>query len=300
VPDNNSNTTYLITEFNPAKGDGMGGQYPPTATLYGGIYAAEYVMRQSTLTQMLFVGSYQLLNPSGINDTNDYFSVVKAAYDAGQTTNTTSLDYGFYLTAQVAGEAVAFGALTHSTALYATTVGTNGPTVASDTNSVSTIPALYAQAYQGANGRRCVVLTNKGSNSVPVQIFQDGVRLTNQFTETYVTGGDPSVTNSPPPSSAIQIQTGTTTNPVTIPEYSVVRLEWTVFAIPQTALSLTVSNSTQYLQWPGLTNVVYSVQATTNLLSDWSTIGRIANTQTNFSFTNWYSGPQQFYRLAVP
>jgi hypothetical protein len=39
-----------------------------------------------------------------------------------------------------------------------------------DTNGIATIPAIYAQAYQGGNGKRYVVLTNKGSNAVPVQI----------------------------------------------------------------------------------------------------------------------------------
>jgi len=41
-----------------------------------------------------------------------------------------------------------------------------------DTNGIATMPALYAQAYQGGNGKRYVVLTNKGSNAVTVQITQ--------------------------------------------------------------------------------------------------------------------------------
>jgi hypothetical protein len=51
-----------------------------------------------------------------------------------------------------------------------------------------------------------------------------------------------------------------------------------------------------------LTNVTYSVQSATNLISSWSTLGKVANTQANFDFTNWNwnSGPMQFYRLAVP
>jgi hypothetical protein len=51
--------------------------------------------------------------------------------------------------------------------------------------------AIYAQMYQGGNGKRYVVLTNKGSNAVPVQITQDGVEVTNQLLETFVTGSDP-------------------------------------------------------------------------------------------------------------
>jgi len=300
IPMNNSNVTFLITEYAPARGDGMGGQNPPCTTLYGGIYAAEYVLRMSTLPQMNFVGPYQLLDPNGIDQTNNFFQVVTTAYTEGRQTNTDGLPFGFYLGAQVAGEAVADWALTRSSAVYATTVGANGPTVPIDTNGIAAIPAIYAQAYQGGNGKRYVVLTNKGSNAVPVQITQDSVAVTNQFLETFVTGSDPSTTNLPPPNSTIQIQSQLTNNPVTIPAYAVVRLEWTVFNVPPPSLSITVSNATQTLHWAGLTNVTYSVQGTTNLLSTWATLGKVSNTGTNFSFTNWNSSAGQFYRLAVP
>jgi hypothetical protein len=300
IPDNKSNVTFLITEYAPARGDGMGGQNPPCTTLYGGVYAAEYVLRLSTLPQMSFVGPYQLLNANGIDQTNSNNQAVITAYDEGRSTNTAGLPFGFYLGAQVCGEAVADWALTRSTAVYATTVGTNGPTVPIDTNGIASIPAIYAQAYQGGNGKRYVVLTNKGATNAVVQIVQDGVAVTNQFLETFVTGTDPSAPNAPPPGSAIQLQSQLTNNPVTIPEYSVVRLEWTVFSVPQPSLSLTVSNPTQNLRWQGMTNVTYSVQGATNLMSSWLTLGKVASTQSAFSFTNWNIGPMQFYRLAVP
>jgi hypothetical protein len=302
IPDNNSNVTFLISEFAPARGNGAGGQYPPTTTLYGGIYAAEYLLRMSTLPQMQFVGPYQLLDAAGIGQTNNFYQPVSTAYNGGYTTNTAGWPFGFFLSAQVCGQSVANGALYRSMAVYATTVGTNCPTVPAEDSSgdVTPIPAIYAQAYQGGDGKRYVVLTNKGSNAVPAQITQDGVALTNQFLETFVTGSDPSVTNASPQSSPVQIQTNNVTNPVTIPEYSVVRLEWTVFTVPNPTLALTVSNATQKLSWVGLTNVSYNVQAVTNLFSYWTTLGRVASTQTNFGFTNWNSGSQQFYRLAVP
>ena len=300
IPDNNSNVTFLITEYAPARGNGAGLQNPPCTTLYGGIYAAEYVLRMSTLPQMCFVGPYQLLNPNGIDQTNSNNQAVLTAYDEGRSTNTAGLPFGFFLGAQAAGEAVADWALTRSTAVYATTVGTNGPTVFTDTNGITTIPAIYAQAYQGGNGKRYVVLTNKGATNAPVQIIQDGVAVTNQFLETFVTGSDPSTTNAPPPNSAIQIQSQLTNNPVTIPEYSVVRLEWTVFSVPQPVMSMTFTNATPTLQWAGLTNVVYNVQAATNLTATWATLGNVSYSQTNFTFADPNVGPLRFYRLAVP
>jgi hypothetical protein len=135
---------------------------------------------------------------------------------------------------------------------------------------------------------------------VPAQITQDGLALTNQLLETYVTASDPSTINTNPPLGNVVIRTQMAANPVTVPEYSVVRLEWTAFTVPRPTLSVTVSNAVQDLRWAGLTNVVYNIQAATNLLGAWTTLGRIASPQTNFGFTNWHSGSQQFYRLEVP
>jgi hypothetical protein len=296
-----SNTTFLLTEFNPTEGNGNGGQYPPTSTLYGGIYAAEMVMRLSTIPQMSFAGSYQLVNGSGVDYTNDFEKAVTKAATNNYVTNTIGLPFGYFLSAQGSGEAVAYWAINRSTAVYATTVGTNGPTVPMDTNGITTMPTIYAQAYQGGNGKLYVLLTNKGSNAVPVQITQDGVTLTNQFLETFVTGSDPSVVNSnPPATNNVVIQTMTVTNPVVIPEFSVVRLEWTVFTVPPPTLGLNVANAMQNLNWVGLPDVVYNVEAVTNLLGSWTTLGRVANNTTNFGFTNWNSSPEQFYRLTVP
>ncbi len=297
----NTNTTFLLTEFNPTAGNGLGGQFPPTSTLYGGIFGAEMLMRLSTMPRVTFAGSYQLVNPSGVDTTNNFWNAVTRAATNNYVTNTVGLPFGYFLSAQGAAEAVAYGALNRSTAVFATTVGTNCPVVPMDTNGTPTIPAIYAQAYQGGNGKRYVLLTNKGSNTVPVQIMQDGVAFTNhQFLETFVAGSDPSVVNSNPPTNNVAILTLTVTNPVTIPQYSVVRLEWTVSNVPPPVVTLGVSKTNQNLKWTGLTSVVYNVQGVTNLSGSWTTLGRAANTTTNFSFTNWNSGPQQFYRLAVP
>ncbi len=301
VINNSNNVTFLLTELDPNLGDSSGtAQYPPTSTLYGGIFASEYVMRLSAMPQMSFAGSYQLVNGSGVDTTNLYWNAVTKAATNNLVTNTIGLPFGYFLSAQGSAEAVAYWAINRSTAVCPTSVGTNCPVVPMDTNGITTMPAIYAQAYQGGNGKRYVVLTNKGATNTMVQIVQDGVVLTNQILETFVTGSDPSVTNAPPPNSIVQIQTNTVANPVTIPEYSVVRLEWTVFNVPPPSLAVTAADAVQTLGWAGLTNVTYNVQGVTNLLGTWTTLGRVANTQTNFSFTNWNSGAQQFYRLAVP
>jgi len=294
------NVAFLETELAPNLGDGNGIQNLPTSSLYGGIYASEYVMRLSTIPRVSFAGSYQLVNGSGVDQTNEFWNAVTKAAANGYVTNTIGLPFGYFLSAQGSAEAVAYWALNRSTAVYATTVSTNGPTVPMDTNGIGRMPAVYAQAYQGSNGRRYVLLTNKGSNAVPVQITQDGVALTNQFLETIVTGSDPSVVNVNPPMNNVVIQAATVTNPVMIPEYSVVRLEWTVFSVPKPSVSVSVSGPVETLRWTGLTNVTYAVQGTTNLGGTWATLGRVSSTRTDFAFTNWNPGTLQFYRLLVP
>jgi hypothetical protein len=299
IPKNKSNVTILLTEANPTLGNGDGTQNPPTSTLYGGIYGAEYVMRLSVLPQMSFAGTYQLVNPSGVDTTNQFRNAVTKA--AGNyVTNTVGLPFGYFLSAQGSAEAVAYWAINRSIAVYATTVGTNGPTVPMDTNGIATIPAVYAQAYQGGNGKRYVVLTNKGSNAAPVQITEDGLALTNELLETFVTGSDPSVINTNPPLNNVVIQSQTTNSPVTIPQYSVVRLEWTVFKVPSPAISVSLTNSTPTLQWDGLTNVVYDVQDVTNLSGTWATLGKVSSAGTNFLFADPNIGLLRFYRLLVP
>ncbi|MGD0258731.1 MAG: hypothetical protein ABSD29_02780 [Verrucomicrobiota bacterium] len=114
-----------------------------------------------------------------------------------------------------------------------------------------------------------------------------------------MTGSDPSATNTSPQSSPALIQTGTATNSVTIPEYSVVRLEWTVFTVPRPVLTVTATNLVATLHWAGLTNVVYNVQSSTNL-PVWATLTWVSNTQTNFSFTDLDTRTPRFYRLTVP
>jgi hypothetical protein len=296
----NSNATFLLTEFAPGNATSNGSENLPTSTLYGGVYAAEYVMRLSICPRVSFAGSYQLVDGAGVDTTNDCWNAVTTAAAGNYVTNTVGLPFGYFLSAQGSGEAVAYWALNRSRAVYATSIGTNGPTVPMDTNGIATIPAVYAQAYQGGNGKQYVLLTNKGSNAVPVQVTQDGAMVTGQFLETFVTGNDPTVVNSNPPSNNIVIQSTTVTNPVTLPEYSVVRLEWTVTNLPKPVLSLGLSNTVPVVRWSGLTNVIYNVQGATNLLGAWTTLGKVCGNQTNMAFEDWNSGPARYYRSVVP
>ena len=159
APKNNPGMTYVISEVSPAAG--QGGQL--LGTLYGGIYTAEFALRMSTLPQVKYVAAFQMLsNAADIDKTNDHLNVVQAAYNSGTTVNTTGLNFGFFVSAQAAGEAVANAALHNSIGVYPTTT-TGGPTAPIIGGS---IPAVYAQAYDGGNGKHYVVLTNKSASAM--------------------------------------------------------------------------------------------------------------------------------------
>jgi len=296
MPLNKADVTYMITE--QAAASGHGGLL--NNTLYGGIYSAEYLLRMSTIPQVKYVASFQLLSSAGIDEINDNVHAANTAYTHGYTTNTVGLNFGFFLSAQAAAEAVANGALYRSTGVYATTT-TGGPTVPTHGGNV---PAVYAQAYQGGNGKRYVVIINKGPSNVLASIKEDGITQgnanSNKFLETFVTGSNPSLLNSNSPPNNVQIQTQTGGNPIAIPPYSVMRLEWNVFDVPQPSLALSLSNAIPILHWTGLSNVTYTVQRSTDLLSTWSTVGWLPTTHTNLDFIDWLSEPRQFYRIAVP
>jgi hypothetical protein len=173
--------------------------------------------------------------------TSSVNAVVTAA-DGGYVTNTQNKPFGFYLSAQVTAEAVAYWAINRSTALYDTTVDQRPDRFRAPRITTPPCRPFTRRLTRAAMESAMWCLTNKGSNAAPVQIVQDGVALTNSFLETFVTGSDPSATNSAPEHQPHFDPGADRTNPVTIPEYSVVRLEWTVFDVPPPSLTLTVSN----------------------------------------------------------
>ena len=284
--------SFLISEYDPTlPSNGL-----PDGTLYGGIFTAEYALRMSTIPQMKFVGMHEWEKANGINMTNLFKNVVTTAYNNGAATNTAGLPFGFYLTAQALGVAVANGALARSGRVYPTTA-TGGSTV--PTSNSGNIPAIYAQAYEGINGKRYVVLTNKGASNEVVALTQDGLNVTNQLLMTYVTATDPSLVNSNPPPNNLQIQTRTTASPVPIPPYSVVRLEWQVFPIPVPSLTVSYAKATLHLSWTGLTNVDYLLQTSTNFLT-WSTLITYSGTNGLKQYSTIPTEPFRFYRITVP
>jgi uncharacterized protein (TIGR03437 family) len=222
APLNPPGTKFLISEFLPSN-DGLGaGNSLTDGTLYGAIYAAEYMMRMSTVPNMLYVGMHALTGTRGVYAVDTHYTEVQNAYAQGTTIDTLSLDFGYFFSAQPLGLAVLNGFLKNATVSDATTV-TGGATVAA--TGIGQIPALYAQAYTSAAGLLSLGITNKGPTAQQVTITVNGASVSGTLPVTMISGSDPTTTNSATSQNAVAVQTATSGNPVTVPAYSVVRVD---------------------------------------------------------------------------
>jgi uncharacterized protein (TIGR03437 family) len=218
---------FLNTEFDASiPNDSSTGNVSITdGTLWGGIYAAEYTMRMSTVPTMLHVGPNEINTFAGIFAANGHQPAVTAAAIAGNTIDTLSLDFGFYTGAQAFGQAVLNSVINRAIQSNKTTV-TGGATVAA-TGIAQGVPALYAMSYTNATGGLSVVITNKSATAHQVTIRVNGAAAAGTFPLQFVTGTDPSEANSASNPNTVTIQTGKSGNPVTVPAYSVLRVDLT-------------------------------------------------------------------------
>jgi uncharacterized protein (TIGR03437 family) len=222
APLNPPGTKFLISEFLPSS-DGLGsGTSLTDGTLYGAIYAAEYVMRMSTVPSMLYVGMHALTGTRGVYAVNTHYNDTQDAYNQGTTIDTLTLDFGYFLVAQPLGLAVLNGVVRNATQVDSTTVS-GGATVPA--TGLGQIPALYAQAYTSATGQQSVVITNKGATANQVSIRVNGTAVSGTLPLTFIAGSDPTATNAASNQIAVSVQTSTSANPVTVPAYSVVRVD---------------------------------------------------------------------------
>ncbi|SPF56820.1 exported hypothetical protein [Candidatus Sulfopaludibacter sp. SbA4] len=230
---------FLITEFDPSiPNDSKTGNSSITdGTLWGGIYAAEYIMRMSTVPSVLHAGPNEISYNAGVSAANGHQGEVTAAATAGKTVDTVSLDFGFYLTAQANGMAVLNGAINHAVQSNQTTV-TGGVTVPA-TGVSGGIPALYAMSYSNGAGGLSVVVTNKSATAHEVTIRINGNTPAGPFPIQFVTGTDPSMANTGTNPPAVTVQNASSDNPVTVPPYSVLRADLSGAAVATSPLAVT-------------------------------------------------------------
>ncbi|WP_249865632.1 fibronectin type III domain-containing protein [Paenibacillus konkukensis] len=230
-------------------------------TQYGGIYVSESVLRLVTNPNIAYLAGYRMTN-GVFTPSVDYSMPLEDAYQDGATIDTAGLDMAPYYSTPAASLKVIDGAINQGTTAWGTTV-TGGDTV---TKTGGTMPALFAQAFKGDNGKNYAVITNKSANAHDVVIRLDGSNVTAAMTKTYTTSADPLTTNSPDIPDAVAVQTEPTANPVLVPPYSVVRVEWTRSsqpAVPRPThlMNTEAGNQTVTLKWqPSLNAAGYKVK----------------------------------------
>lgn len=116
-------------------------------------------------------------------------------------------------------------AVNSSGSTLATTVA-GGPTVPILGYDGKPIPAVFAQAYQGANGTQYLVITNKSGQSVPLGVELNRLLGPASMTVSYISNASDTAQNTAAAQTAVQIVNATWTNPMTIGPYSVTTLQW--------------------------------------------------------------------------
>ncbi|MCG8499728.1 MAG: hypothetical protein MJB12_04895, partial [Firmicutes bacterium] len=216
----------MLTEFNVWNG-------ALERRMYNGIYFAEYVMRMSANPNISYVGMHAL-SVHAFNPVNSYSKEMLHAYDTGTPLDVDSLTLGIEYSVAGLGLKVLNDAVNHSTYTWDSTVE-GGVDVDSyvrplggkmDTNKVVKMPALYAKAYKGDNGKNYLLVTNKSDIPHNVAVQVDNNNLTAAMTKTYIGHWDPGA------KTGLAIMSEATDNPVHIPSYSVVRLEWDADTVP--------------------------------------------------------------------
>lgn len=228
-----ADTPVFITEFNCCAP--QSNQF--LSFLYNGIFLAEYIVRMSAVPNVKAVGINSLYTDNG-----DYHGMIQAGnstdienYLLGQvaanknystdTATNPNTQFQFYTSAPGLAMEVANQAINNSTAIWPTTV-TGGPFVPIQGYDGQPIPAVYAQGYQGTGGTYYVVITNKSPANCTTTVQLNGKRVTGQLNITTVSNTSALVANTASAPKTVQIQTATSTSPVTIGPYSVTVVSW--------------------------------------------------------------------------
>jgi hypothetical protein len=215
----------IITEAAPGAPIAVGLTHRPgttmVGTLYGGLWAAEYALRLSTVPQVLHVGMHQLVGAAGVDLLDSHHQNLLDAHSRGERLRRSRLDYGMFVSAQAAVYAVAAKAINSARFAYPTRVTGSGAAPLPDQGR--NMPSLYAQAYRGR--KWSLVVVNKGAQAETISVSVDGRPMQKSFKLTTVTGASPSARNQPS-TTAVASVTGKAAATVRVPPYSAVLISW--------------------------------------------------------------------------
>lgn len=225
------NNSYLAKMQNPNAPIFIGelGTDIPTIweTVYHGIFNTETILRAITHPNVMYIGGYRLTNgyacasDTHVNDGIDKFQ-------RNQVADSSAYDYGFYVKAPAVMSGVMDVALNDSSA-YWNTVVAGGTTVDKTSGAM---PALYAQAFKGDNGKDYVVIVNKSAYSHDVELRKTENAVTSSLSAPLsmayaeAPAGNLLAQNTGNTPTQVAVVTGSTGNPVLVEPYSVTRIEW--------------------------------------------------------------------------
>jgi hypothetical protein len=224
-------TPIFITEFNCCAPDSD----KFLSYLYNGIFLVEYIARMSSVPNVKGVGINSLYtdnydNHGLIQSVDDYESYLlnQVAANPNFSTNTATdpnTQFQFYMSAPGVALEVANQAIDNSTHIWPTTVA-GGPLVPIQGYDGKPVLAVYAQAYKGNDGRPYVLITNKSAATCTATIQLNGVRVGATMSITAVSNTNPYSANTAAAPNTVQIQTSTSTNPISLGPYSVTVVKW--------------------------------------------------------------------------
>ncbi|HVN03603.1 MAG TPA: putative Ig domain-containing protein [Bryobacteraceae bacterium] len=225
------NLPVFISELNS---DGFG-TLAFESYIYNAIFLAEYIARMSTIPQVKAVGVTELylgnsFNQGVIRAVNDYESYLKAQVKANpnystDTSTNPNTQFQFYYSTNALALEVANTAINSSSATWATTVS-GSPTVPIEGYDGNPIPAVFAQGYQGSGGQNYLLVFNKSGSPVQMAVEVNNNLLQQTLALTYISSTSDTAQNTATNQTAVQIQTATSPNPVTIGPYSVTLIQW--------------------------------------------------------------------------
>jgi hypothetical protein len=208
---------YTISEYNIV--DGPNAPVKAKGTAYAGLFLAEYALRMSTVPNVRSVGphvAYSERDPESamIGATTGHDADVQRAYDRQTTIDTTTLDYGFYLTAPGIAMAIVSDSLAGVDQRLTTTISGAGgqpvPQVPTRTSD-ATIPAVFATAYcSSSSGIHSIAITNKASVPLNVELANGEVPLSSSTALDVVEMDTPTA----------DARNGANSSPVTLHQYS--------------------------------------------------------------------------------
>lgn len=214
-------------------------------TQYNAVFNAESVMRLTTAP----TADTRMLTGSGgiplwiLDAANDHTDQVLDAMERNTTVDTNTLDHALYFRTVGVANVIVNEAVNNSAARWNASV-TGSVTVAAldDSGAASTVDALYATAYQGGLGggsKNYALITNKSAQIHQVDLQLAGTTLAAPVTAVSCSATDPQAANTATAPTAIAPQTAAYADgsQITVPPYSVVRVEWdrtTAVAAPRT------------------------------------------------------------------